>query len=117
MSKMKKILGILLAVCFLLSVTAASASAGGADYGGKKVVNDGYSKSLKHDYGKNIHNWKNKLWMWVWVPGYSEKKVIKTVKKVHHRVIVVKKVIKIWIPGHWELKLFKYNQGNHCMKY
>jgi hypothetical protein len=117
---MKKILGILLAVCFVLSVTAASASASGADYGGKKVandgyskkvVNDGYSKSLKHDQGKNIHQWKNKLWMWVWVPGHFDKKVIKTVKIVHHKKIVIKKVIKIWIPGHWELELFKCNKG------
>jgi len=109
-SKMKKILGILLVVCFVLSVTAASASASVADHGGKKVANDGYSKSIKQDQGKNIHQWKNNYWMWIWVPGHFEKTVIKTIKIVHHQKIVIKKVIKIWIPGHWKLELFKFNE-------
>lgn len=114
---MRKMIGIFLAVCFVLSVTAAAASAGGADNQfKKKVVNDGNTKSLKNDYGKHLHSWKNKFWMWIWVPGHYETKVIKMVKKVHHKKVVIKKVIKIWIPGHWELKIFKYNQGNNCIK-
>gem|GEM_PF-2566206 len=113
--KMKKIIGVFLAVCFVLSVTAAAASAGGADqnkYRDKKIINDGNTKSLKNDKGKNIHNWKQKFWIWVWVPGHYEFKVIKMggYDKHHHRT-VIKKVIRIWIPGQWELKLLKCNHG------
>ena len=132
MSKMTKILGILLAVCFVLSVTAAAASAGVADgqgqkknndqmsFNGKKVIkHDGKEKSLKQDGGRNAHFWNNKMWMWVWVPKHCENKVIKTVKIVKEhgkqKKIVVKKVVKVCKPAHWELKFFKFNNNifNH----
>ena len=130
MTKMTKILGILLAVCFVLSVTAAAASAGAAD-GNKNTKNNEFKfmgknikshsnseKSLKQDGGRNAHLWNNKLWMWVWVPTHYEKKVIKTVKIVkvhgHKKTVVVKKVVNVCIPGHWELKFFKFNQIFKC---
>ena len=51
--KMKKILGILLAVCFLMSVTAAAVSAG------ENQEKDG-GKDKYNNYGKDKNNDKDK---------------------------------------------------------
>ncbi|MGA9188898.1 MAG: hypothetical protein WB014_10170 [Methanosarcina sp.] len=55
MLKMKKILGILLAVCFVLSVTAAAVSAGPANYFKDKkdfrYDNHRYDKKDRYDRG------------------------------------------------------------------
>jgi hypothetical protein len=67
---MKRILGILLALCFVLSVTAAAASAGPV----------GFDKDKKKDDGKKWDFGKPKI----------EKKVIKTLK-----VVKVKGGVKI----------------------
>jgi len=144
MSKRTKILSILLAVCFLLSVTAAAASAHADNdkmkfdklVKSKKVVKDKSKPTL--DKGKKAHFWNNKMWMWVWVPKHCEYKVIKTVKIVKvkqpakynkysykynkhsykynkpsykYKKVVIKKKVKICVPGHWELKFFKFNQN------
>jgi len=85
---MKKILGILLALCFLVSVTAGAAGASGnekkSDWGKDKKSNWGQEK--KHD----------KCFKKVWVKGFWQKIII---KKGHHEV----KIIKKWHPGHWKI--------------
>jgi Ni/Co efflux regulator RcnB len=55
MLKMKKILGILLALCFVLSVTAAAASAAPYGKNGPKY-NDGKKNYDNHDGKKNYDN-------------------------------------------------------------
>ncbi len=98
---MKKILGILLAVCFLLSVTAASASA-----------HDTYSKLKKADPQEKREQFKKgdpqkdkKPEKKTWMKGHSEKKNVKHFekKKVGQRYVttVVYKIIYVWIPGFW----------------
>ena len=109
MSKMKKILGILLALCFVLSVTAGAASAGEhKDY--KKDDHKDYKKDGHKDYKKNDHK-DHKKFIKVWVPGHVEKKVVKDVIYKHHKKIVVKKIIKKWVPGHWKYK--EVSHRNH----
>ena len=104
---MKKILGILLALCFVLSVTAAAASAGPASEYNKKDVKDknfknGHDKNFKNGHDKkDRHDNRGKWNRGKWIAGHYEKKVVKTVVYKHHQKIVLKKVIKVWVPGHW----------------
>jgi len=110
--KMKKIIGIFLVVCFVLSVTAAAASAGTVS--AKKVTKDGDGRFMKsHDKGKNIHFFKNKYYCWVWVPAHCTFKMVKMYKYDYRRhcMIVFYKPVKFCIPGHWELKLVKHHRG------
>jgi hypothetical protein len=104
---MKKILGILLALCFVLSVTAASAAAG-EDHNYKKDKKDDYKKELK---GEGKGKYGHKYIKWIWVPGHFEKKVIKKVIYKHHQKIVIKKIVKIWIPGHWVPKIMYHKNA------
>lgn len=94
---MKKIIGIFLAVCFVLSVTAAAASAG-YDNNYKKDKKDNYKKYDKKD-GKDKKYKKN------WVKGHSEKKKVKYYQKkwvgFRYIQVVYYKIIMIWIPGFW----------------
>jgi hypothetical protein len=89
---MKKILGILLALCFLVSVTGAASA---ADFKGPKEE----KKFDKHN---------DKCFKKVWVKGHLEfKKVTKfiKVKDGHHgfKVIKINKIVKTWVPGHWKI--------------
>ena len=99
MVKMKKILGILLALCFVLSVTAAAASANGNDepkFGDHKPkFGDHKQKFGDHKQKFDRYN-KGK-----WIPGHYETKVVKKVVYKHHQKIVIKKIIKVWVSGHW----------------
>lgn len=90
---MKKIIGILLALCFLVSMTAGAASANG----GKE----------KKDWG-NDKNWGNDRdhkkcfeWKWIKTKGHMEKIVEKKVFYKHGEKVVVKTVKKVWVPGKW----------------
>lgn len=95
---MKKIIGIFLAVCFVLSVTAAAASAG-YDNNYKKDKKDNYKKYDKKD-GKDNKKYKKN-----WVKGHSEKKKVKYYQKkwvgFRYIQVVYYKIIMIWIPGFW----------------
>ena|SRR5665647_1383402 len=105
--EMKKILGILLAVCFLMSVTAAAVSAGGndkqqgpmgKDSGGRDKGPNGHDgkigpavkQSAKHFkkvcYTKTV--WKNKLVGFKYIKVHGHKKAIPIFRKVpvHFRV-------------------------------
>ena len=110
MANMKKILGILLALCFVLSVTAASAAASGNhdvvdhnkkhdDRNDKKF--DNHRDGKKFNDKKDRHDNRGKWNRGKWIAGHYEKKVVKTVVYKHHQKIVIKKVIKVWVPGHW----------------
>jgi hypothetical protein len=112
MLKMKKTLGILLAVCFVLSVTAAAVSAA-PNLDGKKgynSYNDGKNKYNNHD-GKNKydnHDGKNK-----YDNHYGKKKHFMQghwgYKKVKHNKDRYHKLLwytneRYWIPGYWYWK-------------
>ena len=62
LKQMKKTLGILLAVCFLMSVTAAAVSAGPVMVKDKKtsivILKDVKTKIFKHHHGKYHHHGK-----------------------------------------------------------
>ena len=103
MLKMKKILGILLALCFVLSVTAGAASA----YGD----NDHSDKDKKYDDHHKKYDDHHKKFKKVWIRGHFETKIVKKVVFKHGHRIVIKKVIKIFIPGHWEF--IKVNNWNN----
>ncbi len=88
--KMKKILGILLALCFVLSVTAAAVSAA-PQYGNKDKYGDKdkYGGKDKYD-GKDKYNDKNK---------YNDKKYDNHYGKKKH-----------FMKGHWGYKKVKHNK-------
>jgi hypothetical protein len=100
MMKMNKILGILLAVCFLLSVTAAAVSADpqkmtgpikGPDKGPIKIV----EKKAPPKFIKICH----------FVKGHYERKEIKIfVGFRHHKPVFKTKHIMVWVKGHVECK-------------
>lgn len=100
MSNMKKILGILLAVCFVLSVTAAAASAGSSP-SEKNNVNDHNQKDGYKEKKDSYKETSKKTWM----KGHTEKKNVKHFekKKVGQKYVttVVYKIIYVWIPGYW----------------
>ena len=104
--QIKKILGILLAVCFLMSVTAAAVSAAEP---GNLIVKE----NKKIEQGNVIVKENKKIEQGnVIVKNYKEKKVVKgqwewklvkqVVIKNHHR-FVISKWIKVWIPAHSHL--------------
>jgi Ni/Co efflux regulator RcnB len=107
MLKMKKILGILLALCFVLSVTAGAASAYDKD---KNFGDKDKDKNFGHD-GKDKKYDDHKKFKKVWIRGHFETKIVKKVVFKHGHRIVIKKVIKIFIPGHWEF--IKVNNWNN----
>jgi len=95
MMNMKKILGILLALCFVVSVTAGAAAA---------APGNGPGKDKKHD---------DKCFKKVWVKGHYEyKKVTKVIEK-HHKKIIVTKIVKKWVKGHWKLIKVKCPAPKH----
>jgi len=85
---MKKIIGILLALCFLVAMTAGAASASGND----KNWND-HNKDKDH---KKCFEWK-----WIKTKGHMQKIVEKKVFYKHGEKVVVKIVKKVWVPGKW----------------
>jgi len=102
-SSVKKTLTILLAVCFLMSVTVAAV---GAVPGDDKNRNDGpkgnhpndykgYSiKESKHMSHGNEHDHHHGHWVWVWDRGHWEWE-----GSNHHGHWVW-----VWDRGHWEWK-------------
>jgi hypothetical protein len=91
MMKMNKILGILLAVCFLMSVTVAAVSAAEPKGIVKKDEGPKFNDPRNHqEDGKKICHWVRAHW---------EQKVITIKKKVgfgrHKRTIEIKK--KVWV--------------------
>jgi len=91
--QMKKIIGILLAMCFVLSVTAAAVSAHPGDDHNYRGHGNHWNDWNGHNGGH--HNGGH------YVPGHFETKIIKNVVYKHHEKIVIKKIIKVWVPGHW----------------
>jgi len=86
--QMKKTLGILLAVCFLMSVTAASVSAAEK------------SAPLKH-----FEKVKYKL---VKIPAHFECKLVKKlIGYKHHKPVYKAKMVKIFVPTKWIKVLVK----------
>ena len=107
---MKKILGILLALCFVLSVTVAAVSAAPSD--GKNGYNnhDGKNKYDNHDgknkydnhYGKNKydnHYGKKKYHM----KGHWGYKHIRHNKDRYHKSVWYSNE-RYWIPAYWYWK-------------
>jgi|SRR5664280_1081048 Ni/Co efflux regulator RcnB len=118
--QMKKILGILLAVCFLMSVTAAAVSAGPVaefkkndDGHGKKVddkkKDDDKAKKDREDKARKDREDKarkdkdKKFNKGKWIRGHFETKVVKKFIGFgkHHKPIYKYKLIKFWVPGHF----------------
>ncbi|RPJ79552.1 MAG: hypothetical protein EHM20_01075 [Alphaproteobacteria bacterium] len=89
---MKKILGVLLAFCFVMSVTVATAAAADPGWGKGKKEDDKWDKE-KQKF-KIVYKWKK-------IPGHWENKVVKKVVYKNHQKFVIKKVIKVWIPEKW----------------
>jgi Ni/Co efflux regulator RcnB len=106
MVKMKKILGILLALCFVLSVTAGAASANGNDrskFGDHKQKFDDHKQKFD-GHKQKFGDYKQKFDRYnkgKWVPGHYEVKIVKKVVYKHHKKFVIVEKIKVWIPGHW----------------
>ena len=111
MLKMKKILGILLAFCFVMSVTAAAVSA--APFDGKNVYNnhndgkkiydnhDGKKKYDNHNDKKKYdnHDGKKKYQM----KGHWGYKKVKHNKDKHHKSFWYSND-RYWIPAYWYWK-------------
>ncbi|WP_292388597.1 hypothetical protein, partial [Methanosarcina sp. UBA5] len=95
MLKMKKILGILLAFCFVLSVTAAAASAAPDNnrYNDKNKYNDNNKYNDKHKYNDN-----NK---------YNDKHKYDNKNKYNDNHYGKK---KYQMKGHWGYKKVKHNK-------
>jgi len=101
MLKIKKILGILLALCFVMSVTAAAASAQEnkivehKDVKNiiivKKPVHPQPVKVVKivHKSGKHFHS------------GHWEKHKIAQKKIINHKVVYVYVIEKVFVKGYW----------------
>jgi hypothetical protein len=115
MSKMKKTLGILLAVCFVLSVTVAAVNAAPGSGnnilgtvhntvpGPGPIIKPGPGPIIKPGPGPIIkpgprNNIKQKG---KWIPRHCENKVVKKVLIIHHKRVVVPKVVKVCKPGKW----------------
>jgi Ni/Co efflux regulator RcnB len=103
---MKKTLGILLAVCFVLSVTAAAASAGASDYrDNDKKVDDHKDKKDYKDKKVDKKDKKDKKAKKVWMKGHSQKKKVPHYQRMkigmRYIQIVIYKIIMVWIPGNW----------------
>jgi hypothetical protein len=88
MFKMKRILGILLAVCFLMSVTVAAVSAEPLKIGG--------------EHGKKIGDKddRDKMKRGHFEKGHFEWKLVNEYKKIHHHWVVVKVWKYVWVPAH-----------------
>ena len=115
--QIKKILGILLAFCFLMSVTAAAVSAAPDNVvktdKDKQKINDDKDKNKDKDKDKDKNKDKDrdknidKYHRGKWVPGHWEIKFVKTIVKQkvfvdHHWKIITKvvyKPVKVWVPG------------------
>ena len=104
--QMKKILGILLAFCFVMSVTAATAAADNNNNWGKDKK-DNKNWTTDHEQKFKI------VYKMVKVPGHWDKKVVKEVVYKNHQKIVIKKVIKVWVPAKWIMVPVKVLVNNH----
>jgi hypothetical protein len=111
MLKMKKILGILLAFCFLMSVTVSAVSAASNDgkivynnqNDGKKIDNNNNGKKIdNNNNGKKIdnnNNGKKKYFM----QGHWGYKKVRHNKDKNHKSFWYSNE-KYWIPGYWHWK-------------
>lgn len=108
---MRKILGILLALCFVLSVTVAAVSAAPDSYksGDRNKYNDDHKYDGKNKYNDN-HKYDNKN---KYDNHYSKKKYFMKghwgYKKVKHNKDKKHKSFwfsneRYWIPGYWYWK-------------
>jgi hypothetical protein len=112
--QMKRILGILLALCFLMSVTAAAVSADpvmkiGDDKktGDKKIGDDkkmgddkktGDDKKREDDKKRNDEKFKHKHFF----KGHWETKLVKTfIGFKHGKPVYVYKLVKVFVPAKW----------------
>jgi hypothetical protein len=85
--QMKKILGILLAVCFLMSVTAAAVSADPGNKGGEKKFGDKDDKKIEKKVIKTLKVVKTR-------DGLRILQLVKYTMKNHHHK-------KIWFATEW----------------
>jgi Ni/Co efflux regulator RcnB len=92
--QMKRILGILLAFCFLMSVTAAAVSAGD-----NRMIND-HNKPVKdHDKDKHKNFMKGHKHF---VKGHWETKLVKKFVGFRHgKPVYVYKLVKVFVPAKW----------------
>jgi len=97
--QMKRILGILLAVCFLMSVTAAAVSASGENARGSHVIgfeehgkknerNDKDFKFFEHAKQKHHH------------PGHFEKQRVGHREFRNNKYVVVYVIKTVWLPAY-----------------
>jgi hypothetical protein len=101
---MKKILGILLAVCFLMSVTAAAVSAD------KVTVIKPNEKKGFHPGDKHGPKF---IKVCTWQKPHMEKKVIKNVVYKHHKKVVTFKTVWIKVPGKMVCKMVPVKAGHN----
>lgn len=95
--QMKKILGILLAVCFFMSVTVAAVS---ADQFSKTIDPKKDFKPIKKIEFKIVYK---TVWKWVYIKSHIELKKVKKVVGYKHGKPVYKIVtIKVKVPGEWK---------------
>ncbi|OEU43737.1 hypothetical protein BGV40_02485 [Methanosarcina sp. Ant1] len=96
--KMNKIIGILLAVCFLLSVTVAAVSAGASPAAGYGDKTNGYKENNNDKWGGGGHGGHDDKWdghgkkKWVWKCHTEyKKKLVKIIYKHHGKPIKIYK--------------------------
>jgi Ni/Co efflux regulator RcnB len=95
--QMKRILGILLALCFLMSVTAAAVSAGAAPaYDKGKISENGHNQIDEKDKKDKDQRDKDKFKQ----SGHWEIIKVKHVEWKHGEKHVYFTFKKVWIPAH-----------------
>ncbi len=97
MLRMKKIIAILLAVCFLVSITAAAASAGP----GEKGARDRHEDKDKDHFKKFEHPKKNEKEVNEEDEEEVNEEVVETLKEIEAE------------DGSWDLQLIKYTKETH----
>jgi hypothetical protein len=88
--QMKRILGILLALCFLMSVTAAAVSAEPVKLGGKEDKKIGDKNDQRGDFNKGHYH-----------PGHWEKHREGHREYRNNHWIVVYKVVTVYKNAYW----------------
>lgn len=113
--QIKKILGILLAFCFLMSVTAAAVSAAPdnmrTDKDKLKIIDPREDKkkdddkkrddNKKRDDDKKRDNDRDRMKRGHFEKGHFEWKLVKEYKKIRGHIVVIKVWKRVFIPGHW----------------
>jgi hypothetical protein len=95
--QIKKILGVLLAFCFLMSVTAAAVSAEPVN----PVIKENKNIGQKDDRKIGDKDDRDKMKRGHFEKGHFEWKLVKEFKKIRGHFVVVKVWKKIWIAPHW----------------